>query len=244
MVEVLVLCGGFAKRLEPITEFIPKHLLYINGRPIIDYVFESVEKLSPKRIVLSTNQKFYRESEYWVRLKEAAGYNSKVEIVVEPTRSNEEKFGAVRGIAYAIEKAMIKDDLLIVAGDNLYDFDLTRLYSAFESARKPTIALYDVGSLEDAKRFGVVSLSGSRITGFEEKPPKPKSTLVSTGIYIYPKEMLGKFGEYINGKNNPDAPGYFLEWLTKSSDVLGVPYTGKWHDIGTLEMYRKLFNGM
>lgn len=238
--DTVILCGGFATRLEPITLFVPKPLLPINGRPIIDHILDGIQKLGINRFVFSTNKKFYSQFQYWSGCKNSI--NSKIELVVEPTMHHGEKFGALKGIKYTIEKAGLKDDLLIVAGDNFYEFNLSRLVEEFNKHRKVTIAVHDIKSPDEAKRFGVVEMDKGRITGFQEKPDNPKSTLISTGIYIFPKEMLTKFSEYVNDGNNPDAPGYFLQWLIGKEEIHGVVYKENWYDIGTIDTYKEVFD--
>jgi glucose-1-phosphate thymidylyltransferase len=240
--DSLILCGGFATRLEPITLFVPKPLLPIRGKPIVDYILENVSRNGVERIVISTNKKFADQFMYWKTHREAVnGLHNRIEMVIEPTMHNGEKYGAIRGINHAIEKAHFGNDLLIIAGDNFYDFDLSALIRHFNATRRPTIAVYDVGSLEQAKRFGVVTVRRSRVVGFQEKPESPQSTLISTGIYIFPRETLKRFKEYLYDKNNPDAPGYFIQWLISKTELDAVTYTGTWFDVGTLETYRKVF---
>lgn len=194
--DALVLCGGFATRLEPITFFIPKPLLPVGGRPIIDYIVDDMVDIGVDSLIFSTNRKFADQFEYWINHRKAAKLEGgSIKLVVEPSVHNGEKFGAIKGINYTIDKAGINNDLLVVAGDNFYTFSLAELVSHFNKYRVPTVALYDVKSLEEAKKLGVVSVQGDKVVSFEEKPEKPKSTLISTGIYIFPKEMLGKFRE-------------------------------------------------
>ncbi len=239
--EALILCGGFATRLEPMTLFIPKPLLPIGGKPIIDYILDDLSKTDAKRVIISVNSKFRDQFEYWVKAK-SRSYGKEIVMVVEPTVHNGHKFGAIKGIHYAIEKAGIDDDLIIIAGDNFYTTSVSRAISQFEhSDKSPTICVHDVGSKEEARKFGVVELEGKRIKRFEEKPQEPKSSIISTAIYVYPKKMLQKFGEYLEEKNNSDAPGYFLQWLIKDTEVHGVVNDGEWYDIGTLETYRKVY---
>jgi glucose-1-phosphate thymidylyltransferase len=241
-VDALILCGGFATRLEPITLFVPKPLLPVGGKPILEHIVDSVAELDVDRIVLSTNRKFNNQFEYWARNKMALGFAKRIEIVEEPSMHHGEKFGAIKGIHYTIEKAKLSDDLLIIAGDNFCSFDLGRVTRCFTKERKTTIAVYDIKSVSGAKRFGVVSMNGDTVTGFAEKPENPKSSLISTGIYLFPKETLKKFGEYVREGNNPDAPGYFLQWLISRQEVKGVVYSDDWYDIGTIETYKKVFD--
>lgn len=240
--DALILCGGFATRLEPITLFVPKPLLSIDGRPILDHIVDSVAAVGAERIVLSTNKKFSSQFKYWIKNKVASGFRIPIEMVVEPTMNHGEKFGAIKGINYTIDSMKLSDDLLIVAGDNFYTFDLKKVVEHFNSSRKATIALHDIKSLDGARRFGVVHMTGDVVTGFEEKPENPQSSLISTGIYLFPKEMLKKFREYLSDGNNPDAPGYFLQWLIKKDEIHGVVYKEDWHDIGTIDTYKKVYD--
>ncbi|MEM3781857.1 MAG: nucleotidyltransferase family protein [Candidatus Micrarchaeaceae archaeon] len=241
----LVLCGGFAKRLEPIGEFVPKALLTVNGMPLIDYILEGLEKESAiKRIIISTNKKFERQFRYWLKLRQRAGLSKNVSLLVEPSTSNENKFGAVRGIAYAIEKAGIGDDMLVVAGDNFYTFEIGALISEMLNNHAPCVIAYDIKSKAHAKRFGVIDASSNGvIKEFYEKPAEPNSSIVSTGIYFIPKSYLGMVSEYVSLASSTDNIGDFISWLKNKTDVYAiVPKSGEWFDIGTIDGYRELFN--
>lgn len=237
----MILCGGFATRLEPITLFVPKPLLPVGGRPLLDYIVENLNEVGIGRIIFSTNRKFADQFEYWIKHRIVSGAMDNIGIVIEPTMNDGEKFGAIKGIDYTIEKAELKNDLMVIAGDNFYSFGLKGIVDSFNKSRKPTVALHDIGSKEEAKRFGVMMVDGDKVVGMEEKPQEPKSTLVSTGIYLFPKETLPRFSEYIGSGNNVDAPGYFMQWLLKNEDVRAVVCKGEWFDIGNIDTYRKVF---
>ncbi len=240
--EAIILCGGYAVRLAPITDFVPKPLLHIKGKPILNNIIDSLEDAKIHRYIISTNRKFASHFEHWISREKLARPGKQLDLIVENSVHNGEKFGAIKGVQYAIENGNVNDDLLLIAGDNFYDFELKHILDKFKASRKPTIALYDVQSLEEAKRFGVVKANGDKIIGFEEKPQNPQSTLISTGIYIFPKEDLHLFKEYLDGKNHPDAPGYFIKWLIERKEVNGIVYREDWYDIGTLETYKKVVN--
>jgi glucose-1-phosphate thymidylyltransferase len=241
--KALLLCGGFATRLEPITYFMPKALLPVGiaGKPVVEYAFDDIVSCGITDIILSTNSRFVQAFEYWAGQK-TEKMDAKIDFVVEDSTSNEEKFGAVKGIAYAIKEKKIDDNLIIIASDNLYDFSVRNLIEHFNKYGKPTVAFHDIGSKEEAKKFGVATLEGHRIVAFEEKPSEPASTLVSTAIYVMPKEMLGKFDEYLAETKNSDKIGDFVKWLSSNTEVHGYVYKEKWHDIGTLETYKQVFD--
>ena len=238
--DALILCGGFATRLEPITLFMPKPLLPVGGKPLVDYIIQDLDKLDINRIVIATNKRFEDQFEYWVNNKNK-NREKKIELVVEPALSNNVKQGAIKGMKYSVEKAGLNEDLLVIAGDNYYDFSLGDVVEKFNSQKAPIICVYDIRSNEDAKRFGVVKLNNGVITNFCEKPEKPESTLISTGIYAFRKDEISLIDKYLSDNNNPDSPGYLIQWLIKNTSVYGVVCEGTWADIGTVDSYKKIF---
>ncbi|MGC8547574.1 MAG: nucleotidyltransferase family protein [Candidatus Micrarchaeia archaeon] len=243
--QALVLCGGFAKRLEPIGEFVPKALLTLNGIPLIEYILNDLEKQKEiSSIIVSTNKKFENQFRYWLKLRQRAGLSKNVRLVVEPSTSNENKFGAVKGIFFDITKARVNDDLLIIAGDNFFTFNLPSLISRMSKLGNPSIIAYDIRSKDKAKRFGVIEAGpGGIIKEFEEKPDRPKSSLISTGIYFIHKPYLSKFKEYLEQTNNGDDLGNFIKWLKDQVPVHAIiPGSGEWFDIGTIDGYREIFS--
>ncbi|MFP4188178.1 MAG: sugar phosphate nucleotidyltransferase, partial [Halobacteriales archaeon] len=107
----------------------------------------------------------------------------------------------------------------------------------FEKRSTPCLAAYDVGSRDDATEYGVIDTDGDRVVGFEEKPDDPPSSLVSIACYAFPAGSLGALDDYLAGDGNPDAPGYFVEWLHKREDVGAFTFDGAWFDVGTPESY-------
>lgn len=236
--EAVILCGGFAKRLLPISEFIPKPMLPLGGRPLLDHIIDRIVKLKLDKVYLSVNKKFQDQFKYYSSKRN----DIEIDLIVEPTMREEEKLGAIKGLYFALEKIR-NDDFLVVAGDNYFDFELLKIYDFYFNKKSITIGLYDLKDYEDAKRFGVVEIDEhNKIKSFEEKPKIPKSKLISTGIYIFPNNIKYKLSNYISYKNNPDQLGHFISWLIKNETVYGIPLIGKWYDIGTIDTYRELYN--
>jgi glucose-1-phosphate thymidylyltransferase len=236
--DAAVLCGGFAKRLWPLTKDRPKPLLPVSGKPILEYILERVEKLDCiDKIYISVNKRFEGQFKDFIRHRKT---NRITELVVEPAGQEEEKLGSIGALKFLMENKKIDKDLIVIAGDNLFNFDLTEAAGFFRKIRKPVVVLYDCKSKEKVKRkFGVAVLDGSsRVTGFQEKPESPKSALISTGIYIFPKDVLKLMFEYLEERNNPDAPGFFIQWLHRKIPVYGFIMKGNWFDIGSLEDYK------
>ena len=236
----IILAGGYGKRLWPLTKDVAKPLLPIGDRVVLDYVMDKVLELDElDKIIVSTNLKFEKDFKKWMRKYRDAP----LELSVEPSRGEEEKPGAVRALYLLASK--LSDDCLIIAGDNIFTFSLKALVEKYKRLRAPLIALYDVGSLELAKNYGVVEVDSElRIIGFEEKPADPKSSLVSTGIYIYPREVVPVMKSYLEEGGGADRLGDFIEWLHKRTPVYGYIVRGEWWDIGTIETYREVLRIM
>ena len=230
--RTIILAGGYATRLLPITEDRPKPLLPVAGRPIIDYILASGSL--PGRPIVSTNRRFVSQFEAW---RANSGWD--VDLVAEQTTREEEKLGTVGAMAYLVEKLGIDEDILVIGGDNIFEFAIEDLLSAYHG--QPLVALFDLKDLERVRgRYGVAIVQGDRIVDFQEKPQQPKSTLASTACYVYPKQVLPLISEfYEKAEAGKDAPGYFNEWLLKEKDLQIDPFifdTG-WHDIGDRTSY-------
>lgn len=229
--KVVIMAGGYATRLWPITKSRAKPLLPIGSKRIIDLVYEKVIELGLSAIV-STNKRFEEDFREWAKGK-------KVEIIAENTKSEEEKLGAVKALA-EIAKT-IEDDLLVIAGDNVFSFSLRELYHRFMEQRKPVIALYDVGDFELAKRYGVAELEGETVIEFYEKPEKPPSTLVGIGVYFLPRKSVELLLEFVANTKRSDNLGDFISYLCEREKVYGIKYSGTWYDVGNADSYIEAF---
>jgi glucose-1-phosphate thymidylyltransferase len=234
--KAVVLAGGFAKRMWPLTRDKPKHLLPIAGRPMLDYVLEKLEPVSGlDRIFISTNVRFE------ARFKNYLGgieNKKKISVFVEETNSEREKLGSVGGLGYLVRENKIEDELLVIGGDNIFSFKMTDFLDYFISRKANAVALYDVKSKAKARLYGVVSINhNNKIIGFKEKPAKPQSTLVSTACYAFARKGVQNILRYLDEGNDPDKIGHFIEWLHRNDDVYGFVFGGVWFDVGSLESY-------
>jgi glucose-1-phosphate thymidylyltransferase len=226
--KILILAGGFATRLWPLSEKHAKPLLLLAGKTILAHLLDRIPEDAD--VALLTNKKF--EADFHAEL-ERLGRGS-VEIFCEDAHSDGEKLGALGAISVACRELNIDDDLLVLAGDNLLpELQISDLDCPSDSAR---IAVRQVENKEEARKFGVVELDGERVIGFEEKPDKPRSTLVSTGFLALGKETLPVLHEY--AKKAPDAlGGIFPELLRRGISVTAAKVGGEWFDIGSFETY-------
>jgi len=232
--KAIVLAGGYATRLWPITRNRPKMFLPVGEGTVIDDVFADLEADDRvDEVYVSTNERFADDFRDYLADSEF----EKPVVSVEETVDEDEKFGVVGALAQLIDREGIDDDLVVVAGDNLISFDLAEFGDFFQEKGTPCLAAYDVGSKERASAYGLVELDGDRIVDFQEKPDQPKSTLVSIACYAFPQETLPQFDEYLAGENNPDEPGWFVQWLQSREAVHAFTFDGAWFDIGTPESY-------
>ena len=231
--HAVVLAGGYATRLWPITRHRPKMLLPVGETTVIDTILSELEGDERiDRVYLSTNERFAETFEDHIDEQDY----EKPQLSVEDTAEEDEKFGVVGALAQLVDREGVDDELLVIAGDNLMGFDVAEFLDFYESKDTPTIAAYDVGSREKATSYGLVALDGDRVTDFQEKPDDPKSTLVSICCYAFPADSV-RFQEYLSGDNNPDEPGWFIEWLQRTEAVHAFTFDGAWFDIGTPDAY-------
>jgi glucose-1-phosphate thymidylyltransferase len=226
--KILILAGGFATRLWPLSEKHAKPLLLLAGKTIIAHLLDRVPKDAD--IALLTNKKF--EEDFKSELQKIG--RQSIQIFCEDAYSDGEKLGALGAISVACRELNIDDNLLVLAGDNLLpELQISDLLCSSNSAR---IAVREVGNKEEARKFGVVEIDDGKVIGFEEKPENPKSTLVSTGFLALGKGTLPILHEY--AKKAPDAlGGIFPELLRKGIFVSAVKVDGEWFDIGSFETY-------
>ncbi|MBN2151528.1 MAG: nucleotidyltransferase family protein [Candidatus Lokiarchaeota archaeon] len=235
--KVLILAGGFAKRMWPLTENQAKALLPVAGKPVIEHILEKLEPVPAiGEVHVSTNRRFEDAFARWI----AGVRTSKLlSLVVEPHDREEQKMGAIGGLKYFIDTCAVDEDLLVIAGDNLFEFDVNDLLKFGEKTSGPVVALYDIADVDKVRgRFGVAVVDEEgTIVAFEEKPAEPRSTLISAGIYLFERADLRLVHEYLGDAGNPDAPGFFIRWLTGKRAVKGFVFDGRWYDIGSFKLY-------
>ena len=231
--KAVILAAGYATRLYPLTLNRPKALLDVAGRPMVEHLLlrlEGVEGLDAIHLV--TNSKFAGAFREW-----SAGWDGQeVQIVDDGTSDEETKLGAIGDLELTIRAAAIDDDLIVLAGDNLFSESLAP-FGAFARAKAaPVIGVYDVGDLEAIRRYNSITLDeDDRLTYFEEKPEHPRTTLTGIALYFYPRKSLGAVREYLAAGNNPDQPGRLIEWLYPREPVFAWRVPGRWYDIGSAE---------
>ena len=116
--KAIILAGGYARRLWPVTRHIPKQLLPVAGKPIIEYSIEKLELVKKiEEDIISINAFFEFNFREWFTKYQ---FRKKTKLVVEKTFSEEEKLGSIGALGYLIDRLKLDDDLLIIGGDNLF----------------------------------------------------------------------------------------------------------------------------
>ncbi len=227
--QCLILAGGFATRLYPLTINKAKALLEYKGQPVINHIVNKVPQ--NMEVFISTNKKFEADFLDW-----KTTIDRPVNILVEEALSNGQKKGAVGSIDFWIKSCNITDDLMVIAGDNYFEFDLDDLIDGFDG-QSAMIAVHDVGAIERFRedgrpcQLGLVTLKNNRITRFDEKPLVPTSNIAATGIYILPRRIYSLLSQYC-AECQRDNLGNFASYLIDKEEVQAYVFTGVWQDIG------------
>jgi glucose-1-phosphate thymidylyltransferase len=209
-------------------------LLPVGDTTVIDKTLAQLDEEDDiDDVYISTNEAFASDFANYV---DEQGYE-KPQLSVEDTSDEDEKFGVVGALAQLIDREGLEDDLLIIAGDNMVGFDIADFVAFFEEKQSPVLAAYDVGDRERAKSYGLVELDGEEVVDFQEKPDDPKTTLASIACYAFPADVLPQFDTYLADDQNPDEPGWFLQWLQSRQSVYAFTFDDVWFDIGEAPAY-------
>jgi len=235
--NALILAAGYATRLYPLTLSQAKPLLPVAGKPMIERVVEHLLSISDlKMLYIVTNHKFAQQFVDWTKDYRQRNKAAKFEVLDDGSTSDADKLGAIGDIFFALEERnLYSEDILVVAGDNLFSKSLAN-FADFAREHPATIGVYDVRSLEEAKKYNQLTTNPAGIvTDFVEKPTHSSSTLCGIALYYYTPEALRLLKTYLLEGNNPDQPGLFVQWLHKRIDIFTYPIDGLWYDIGSHE---------
>lgn len=235
--KVIILAAGYATRLYPLTLTQPKPLLPVAGKPMIEHVLDNLTAIGGLDcIYVVTNAKFAVAFQQWADGYRAAKAKLDFTIVNDGSTDDSTKLGAIGDLHLVITREKVEDDIIVVAGDNLFSKPLNDFGRYCHAKNAPVLAVYDVGDLDEVKKYNSISVDGDgRITFFEEKPKSPTSTMTGIALYFYPKSTLPLIKQYIAEGNNPDQPGRLVQWLYPRLPVYTWKVPGLWYDIGSKE---------
>ena len=244
--KVIILAAGYATRLYPLTLNQPKPLLDVAGKPMIEHVIDNLAPIDGiDGIYVVTNEKFAGHFQKWADHYRATKAKLNFTIINDHSTDDTNKLGAIGDLHLVLTRAKIDDDVIVVAGDNLFNVSLAEFGKVCRAKNAPVLAVYDVGNLEEIKKYNAITIDGSgRITFFEEKPKQPQSTVTGIALYYYPKATLPLIKQYVAEGNNPDQPGRLVQWLYPRTPFFTWSVPGLWYDIGskeTLEEANRIF---
>ena len=238
--KCLILAAGYATRLHPLTENFPKPLLKVGDKSIVDWLVDDIATAGMiDEFIVISNHKFADHFSKWASERNGAG---RITVIDDGTDSNDNRLGAVCDIRLAVDKLGLDDDLLVIAGDNVLDFSLTRFIDY--ATDKGTSCIMRYFEPDDARlhKCGVLELreDDDLVTGMEEKPAEPKSHWCCPPFYFYIKEDVRLISEGISAGCGTDAPGSFAAWLAAQKPVHAMEMPGSRYDIGDLESYKRV----
>jgi len=209
MKQAVILAAGEGQRLRPFTVNKPKVMLSIGGKPILQYVIESLAQKGIRSIVLVVG---YRKDQIfdWLGSGEQLG--------VEITYITQEKqLGTAHALAQA--KAVAEREFLVLPGDNLIEADTI---TQFANVRPQAML---VKRVDNPTRYGVVTIEAGAVRDIVEKPKQPKSNVINTGIYAFTSEIFS----FIEAEL--DIPDALSNMLAQGYAICAVETAGIWLDV-------------
>ena len=231
----IILAAGYATRMYPLTLNYPKPLLEVGGKKIIDWLIEDLEKAGVERTVVVSNHKFISQFQAWAEGRE------NIIVLDDGSEDNDHRLGAVKDIEFAIEKANIDDDIVVLAGDNVLNFSLSSFIDYGRKKKTSCIMRHEEKDKNKLRKTGVIEINEDELVlGMEEKPKEPKSNWAVPPFYYYTKEDKDLIKEGIASGCGTDAPGSFVSWLVKTRPVHAYRMIGERFDVGSIEGYEKI----
>jgi glucose-1-phosphate thymidylyltransferase len=222
--KCLILAGGFATRLYPLTHNRAKALIEYKGNPLLTHLIHNVPRGID--ILVTANKKFEEDFNDWQQ-----SIDRQVKLLFEEAKNSEQKRGAISALNVWIKQEGITDDLLVIAGDNYFGFDLSHFIDAY-NGKNALVAVHDLGDLEKASHFGVVQLNTHKIETITEKPANPDTSLIATACYLLPPRVFSYLHQYCS-EHRRDNLGNFISYLIAIDRVDAYTFKGEWFDIGT-----------
>lgn len=235
--KCLILAAGYATRLYPLTENFPKPLLKVGDKTILDWLVDDID-LSGEvdEYIVISNHKFAHHFEEW-----AATKPQNITVVDDGTSTNETRLGAVKDIQFAIDSLHLDDDMLVIAGDNVLDFSLTKFVEYAKEKGTSAIMRYYEANDQKLLKTGVVTIdSDDRILLMTEKSPNPATHWCTPPFYFYTREDARLVQKGIESGCETDAPGSYIAWLCTQTPVHAMEMPGSRYDIGNLASYEEV----
>ncbi len=222
----------------PLTRDKAKPLLEVGGAPLLTRLVQQVEACNHVSDgIVVANGRFHADFVQW---RETLGAHLSLTLVNDGVTDDQAPLGAIRDLQLALREAPQRDvsGHVVVAGDNLFDFDLAPFEERFLASGRGQLMLRHIPEPVPPKRYNEVTIDAKgRVTSFREKPTQPKTNLAAIAVYFLPAELPGLLDEYLASGAHHDAPGYLMEWLHQRVPMEGSLFEGTWFDIGNKESF-------
>lgn len=233
--KALILAGGKGMRLRPLTYKTPKSLIDVQGKTLIEWLFELFKKYGIRDVILSVGYLADKIKDYFT---DGSKFGMNIEYVEEDP---EKPLGTAGPLKLAED--MLTDSFIVSNGDELKCINIPRMFRLHK--RKNALATIALTTVNDPSQYGVAKLDGSRILEFVEKPKKSEapSNLINSGFYVIEPEVIEMIPK---GKFCMLEKDIFPK-LAKEGKLRGFPFSGQWFDTGNferLERARKLWKGI
>src|SRR5207244_46676 len=201
---------------------------------MIEHVLDNVKSIrNIDHIYIVTNARFAEHFQRWADDFRNRHVGAPITIINDLSTDDSNKLGAIGDLNLVLGEAQIDDDIVVVAGDNLFSSSLEDFGEFCCTRDAPVLGVYDVGNLEEIKKYNAIEIDDAgRITIFEDKPAQPKSTLTGIALYSYQKWSLPLIRQYLAEGNHADQPGLLVQWFYPRTHFYVWRVTDFWYVVG------------
>ncbi|MEZ2718667.1 nucleotidyltransferase family protein [Niallia circulans] len=218
---VILMVGGLGTRLRPLTEYIPKPMLKVGEKPILETIIENFKSFGFTNFILSVNYKKEIIKDYF-----QDGFHLNVNIsYIEETK----RLGTAGALSLLMEKPL--HPFIVMNGDLLTKINYEQLLNFHQDMN--SIATMCVREYEYQVPYGVVETNAHRLLSIKEKPVY--KSFVNSGIYVLNSEVL----DYIPQNEFYDMPDLYRTLMSKKKEVAAFPLREYWLDIGQMNDYEQ-----
>lgn len=181
----IILCAGYGTRMYPLTENMPKPLLQVRDRPVLDYLMDELNTLQElQEIFIVSNDKFYTHFLEWK--SNIKSNNTPIHILNDGSKTNEDRLGAAGDLHFSFQNSVDFSDAIVAGGDNIFLFPLKPIWDEFINQNNHMIMALHDKNLERLQRTGVLELtSKNQVIRLHEKPTNPPSQYFSPPLYLF-----------------------------------------------------------
>ncbi len=224
--KVFILAGGYGIKMRPFTYEMPKPMIPVHGRPILEHIIENLREQGFRDLIVLVGYKGNKIKEYF-------GDGSKFGVHINYVE--EKKPSGTAGPLRINKNLLGKNPFVMYYGDVLAKIDLHELIDYH--LENKGLATLSLSSVEDPSAFGSVKLRGARVIGIDEKPKKAdyNSRLVNAGIHIIDPKLI----DYVPRNGFIMLEKDVFPKLAKEGKIFGYPFEGQWFDVSTPKIYER-----